>query len=70
MRPIHSNLLSFVRSSCVENFQRDLKFAPRYNIGPSQKVPVIVKGDSGYDAQLNEVGLVPWWAKDISIGIA
>ena len=50
------------------NIQRDLDFAPRYNIAPSQKVPVIIKGESGNDAQLMKWGLVPFWAPDPSIG--
>ena len=50
------------------NIQRDLEFVPRYNIAPSQKVPVIVKSESGYDAQLMKWGLVPFVAPDTSIG--
>ncbi|MGZ9243065.1 MAG: SOS response-associated peptidase, partial [Candidatus Binatia bacterium] len=50
------------------NIQRDLEFPPRYNIAPSQKVPVIVKGESGNDAKLMKWGLVPFWAPDPSIG--
>ncbi len=37
---------------------RDLEFAPRYNIAPSPRVPVLVKGESGYDAPLRKWGLV------------
>ena len=37
---------------------RDLEFAPRYNIAPSQKVPVLAKSESGYDAPLMKWGLV------------
>lgn len=51
------------------NLQGDLPyFAPRYNIAPSQSVPVIVKGEHGNEAKLMKWGLVPSWAPDPSIG--
>jgi putative SOS response-associated peptidase YedK len=51
------------------NLQRDLPiFAPRYNIAPSQQVPVIVRGEAGNEAKLMKWGLVPSWAPDPSIG--
>jgi putative SOS response-associated peptidase YedK len=50
------------------NLQGDLTFAPRYNIAPSQSVPVIVKGERGNEAKLMKWGLVPSWASDPSIG--
>ncbi len=51
------------------NLQRDLpEFASRYNIAPSQSVPVIVKGEHGNEAKLMKWGLVPSWAPDPSIG--
>ena len=46
----------------------DLSFAPRYNIAPSQTVPVIVKRERGNEAKLMKWGLVPSWAPDPSIG--
>jgi putative SOS response-associated peptidase YedK len=50
------------------NLQGDLSFEPRYNIAPSQSVPVIVKGEQGNEAKLMKWGLVPSWAPDPSIG--
>ena len=50
------------------NLQNDLSFTPRYNVAPSQTVPVIVRGDSGNEAKLMKWGLVPSWASDPSIG--
>ena len=50
------------------NLYGDLEFAPRYNIAPSQTVPVIVKGERGHEAKLMKWGLVPSWAPDPSIG--
>jgi putative SOS response-associated peptidase YedK len=42
-------------------------FGPRYNIAPSQKVPVIVEGADGSEERevaLFQWGLVPSWSKD------
>lgn len=50
------------------NIQGDFSFAPRYNIAPSQSVPVVVKGDAGNEAKLMKWGLVPSWARDPAIG--
>ena len=50
------------------NIERDLEFAPRYNIAPSQKVPVIVTGESGNEVRIMKWGLVPFWAPAPSIG--
>jgi putative SOS response-associated peptidase YedK len=50
------------------NLQGDLAFEPRYNIAPSQSVPVIIKGKRGNEAKLMKWGLVPSWAPDPSIG--
>jgi len=41
---------------------------PRFNIAPSQQVPVIVSADGALDAKGMQWGLVPWWAKDQAIG--
>jgi len=47
------------------NLQHDIPlYAPRFNIAPSQQVPVIVSTDSAPDAKGMQWGLVPWWAKD------
>jgi putative SOS response-associated peptidase YedK len=51
------------------NLQHDLPvFAPRYNIAPSQDVPVIVRRAEGNQIMPMHWGLVPSWAKDPSIG--
>ncbi len=51
------------------NLQRDLPlFARRYNIAPSQEVPVIVQNDSVNELKPMKWGLVPSWAPDSSIG--
>jgi putative SOS response-associated peptidase YedK len=42
------------------------EFGPSYNVAPSQKVPVIIKGSRILDTM--KWGLVPSWAKDKKIG--
>jgi putative SOS response-associated peptidase YedK len=50
------------------NLQGNLAFVSRYNIAPSQTVPVVIKGERGNEAKLMKWGLVPSWASDPSIG--
>jgi len=43
--------------------------APRFNISPTQKVPVVRTGAEGQrEVTLMRWGLVPFWAKDLAIG--
>lgn len=46
----------------------DVKQAFRYNIAPTQLAPVIRQTDSGRTLSMMRWGLVPFWAKDESIG--
>jgi Uncharacterized conserved protein len=41
---------------------------PRYNIAPTQSVPVIIKEAGNVMAQNMVWGLIPYWAKDRKIG--
>src|SRR5688572_18021307 len=50
------------------NLQGDFSFEPRYNIAPSQSVPVIVRNGDSNEVKLMKWGLVPSWAPDPSIG--
>ena len=50
------------------NLYGDLSFEPRYNIAPSQSVPVIVRNEDQNEAKLMKWGLVPSWASDPTIG--
>src|SRR5438093_4828823 len=43
-------------------------FYPRYNIAPSQDVPVIVRNEDRNQLKTMRWGLVPSWAQDPSIG--
>lgn len=42
-------------------------FTPRYNIAPSQEVPIVIR-DSPNRLELMRWGLIPFWAKDPEIG--
>ena len=53
-----------------ERFQLEIEFPdlkPNYNVAPSQDVPVILNKGSNQLA-LFKWGLIPFWAKDPSIG--
>lgn len=43
-------------------------FAQRYNIAPSQEVPVIVRNEDRNELRPMRWGLVPSWAQDPSVG--
>ena len=45
-----------------------LEIAPHYNIAPTQEIPVIIQDEGGRLLKMRHWGLVPFWAKDISIG--
>jgi putative SOS response-associated peptidase YedK len=50
------------------NLYGDLSgFAPRYNIAPSQDVPVVVRDEGRNELRSMRWGLVPWWAQDRSM---
>ena len=42
----------------------EIDFSPRYNIAPSQDVPVVRQQDAGRELALLHWGLIPFWAKD------
>ena len=65
----------FLLHAPVDVLQRAFGFAerpnlrPRYNIAPTQTVPVVRrKDDGGRELALVRWGLIPSWAKDASIG--
>ena len=45
-------------------------FAPRYNIAPTQTAPVICQENHQPAVRLMRWGLIPSWAKDVSVGNA
>ncbi len=49
----------------IEQLSAELK--PRYNVAPTQDVPVILKNGSNR-LELFRWGLIPRWAKDPSLG--
>ena len=50
------------------NLHGNFSFQTRYNIAPSQEVPVIVRSDGHNEAKVMKWGLVPSWAPDPSMG--
>ena len=43
------------------------QFRSRYNVFPSQYVPVILRGEHGNEAKLMKWGLVPSWVPDVTM---
>jgi len=41
---------------------------PRFNVAPSERMPVVRAGDDGNELALMRWGLIPFWAKDAKIG--
>jgi putative SOS response-associated peptidase YedK len=41
---------------------------PNYNVAPAQEIPVIIQYEDGRHFKRRHWGLVPFWAKDISVG--
>jgi len=55
----------------IERFhlvQLEFDFGPRYNIAPSQQVSVVIHQNGGNRLLMFRWGLIPYWAKDMSIG--
>ena len=46
----------------------ELGFGPRWNVAPSQQVPVVVKVGAGRKLILMKWGMIPRWAKDPALG--
>ena len=46
----------------------ELTFLPRFNIAPTQQVVTVINDGPENQAQLMKWGLIPFWAKDPSIG--
>jgi putative SOS response-associated peptidase YedK len=62
------------RLSAVERIEEQFEaeqiseFRPRYNIAPSQPVPIVREEAGRRTVAVARWGLVPFWAKDVSIG--
>jgi len=46
----------------------DLELVPRYNIAPTQEVPIVVEEEGQRKLVMMRWGLIPGWAKEASIG--
>ena len=65
----------FVQNIRLETLQQnfniratDSDIIPNYNVAPTQEILVIIKHDNENTLEKFHWGLVPFWAKDISIG--
>ena len=61
------------RKQMVDNYfetAEELDWEPRYNIAPSQNVPIIRQDQTKPERHFSPArwGLIPFWAKDVSIG--
>jgi putative SOS response-associated peptidase YedK len=63
---LHSRMNLILQQFAVE--MAEFSFEPRYNIAPTQSVPIIRNQKGIRSISLLRWGLVPKWAKDISIG--
>ena len=43
-------------------------WVPRYNVAPTQTMPVVIGQDGSRELRMMQWGLIPFWAKDKSIG--
>ena len=50
--------------SAFDILQSEMILAPRYNICPSQRIPVIIQQDGFRSLATREWGLIPFWAKE------
>ena len=50
----------------IDVFEAELR--PNYNVAPTQEIPAIVKEEEGRALRAFHWGLVPFWAKNASIG--
>jgi putative SOS response-associated peptidase YedK len=50
------------------NFENRPNFAPRYNVAPTQIMPVVRRAAGGRELTLMRWGLIPGWAKSAAIG--
>lgn len=62
---LHSRLNLLLQQFAIE---AGPELAPRYNIAPTQQVPVVRMTTSGRELVPMRWGLVPFWAKDVKIG--
>jgi putative SOS response-associated peptidase YedK len=65
-----ANLPEHLQPFLLRHGVRDVPpwYTPRYNIAPSQEQMLIVSSDDGREARAMKWGLVPFWARDPSIG--
>ncbi|OPY57747.1 MAG: putative SOS response-associated peptidase YedK [Pelotomaculum sp. PtaU1.Bin035] len=65
--------LTIELSTLIKVFQAHLQnenynYSRRYNIAPSQNIPVVILAENQREISMMRWGLIPHWAKDASIG--
>lgn len=63
-----SETLSETQSETLTGETARAQSEPNYNVAPTDYVPVVVERDDHRQVQLMRWGLIPFWAKDASIG--
>lgn len=66
-----TNMLSWselVRLYRIHDKQPPLNLRPRYNVAPSQDIPIVRPAGDGREVVIARWGLIPVWAKDLKIG--
>jgi putative SOS response-associated peptidase YedK len=63
---LHSDITKVMEAFNVE--MTDMEITPRYNIAPTQTVPIVVNRGNGNRLELARWGLIPRWAKNPGIG--
>jgi putative SOS response-associated peptidase YedK len=63
---LHSSIQAIIKRSKMIRELEELE--KNYNVTPSQFTPVIIKAKQGNDLKMLRWGLIPFWAKDETIG--
>lgn len=63
---VHANVKELIELFKLKLIEAQVQ--PRYNIAPTQDIPVVVETDRGRVLKSLRWGLVPHWAQDVSIG--
>lgn len=63
---VHANVKELVEAFKLKLIEAQAE--PRYNIAPTQDIPVVVETERGRTLKSLRWGLVPHWAQDVAIG--
>ena len=63
-----TNIFGIKKLFVAESSPDLAEWKPRYNIAPTQLAPVVIQEEGHRHVKLMKWGLIPFWAKDASIG--